>query len=222
MKTANIRRLAALAVLALAVAAVWTLRGELGADQIEEQVRALGWLGPLAFIGAYIVAAPLFLPGSMLTVAGGALFGPLWGTMYTLVGATAGAGIAFLVARYLASEWVAEKVRGRAKTLIDGVEAEGWRFVAVTRLLPIIPFNLLNYALGLTRVPLGQYLVTSFVCMAPGAFAYTWLGFAGREALAGNKNTVFLGLLALGLLATVALLPTMIRRWRARPANPGI
>ena len=205
------------AVLVLvAAAAAWALRGQLSAQTIENGVRDLGWLAPLAFMGAYLVAAPLFLPGSILTIAGGALFGPVWGTLYTLVGATAGATAAFLVARYVASDWVAERAGGRAKRLIEGVEAEGWRFVALTRLMPLVPYNLLNYALGLTRIPVGQYVVASFVCMAPGVFAYTWLGYAGREALAGNKNTVILALVALGLLAMLALAPAMIRRWRAR------
>ena len=69
---------------------------------------------------------------------------------------------------------------------IAGVEAEGWRFVAFVRLVPLFPFNLLNYALGLTRIPLAHYVLASLVCMAPGTIAYTWLGYAGREALAGN------------------------------------
>jgi hypothetical protein len=77
---------------------------------------------------------------------------------------------------------VARKAGGRAKQLIDGVEQEGWRFVAFVRLVPLFPFNLLNYALGLTRIPFPAYVIASWLFMLPGAFAYTWLGFAGREA----------------------------------------
>ena len=96
----------------------------------------------------------LFLPGSVITLAGGALFGPVWGTFYSLTGATAGAAAAFLVARYLASDWVHRKAGGWTKQLIEGVDKEGWRFVAFVRLVLLFPFNLLNYALGLTRIPL--------------------------------------------------------------------
>ena len=106
------------------------------------------------------------------------------------------------------------KAGGRLDRLIAGVEAEGWRFVAFMRLVPLVPFNLLNYALGLTRIPLVPYVLASLVCMAPGAVAYTWLGYAGREAAAGNVAAIRYGLLALGLLAAIALLPRLVRRLR--------
>ena len=146
-----------------------------------------GMAGPLLFMVLYALATVLFLPGSVLTLAGGALFGPLWGTFYNLTGATLGAAFAFLVARYLASDWVQARVGtgtdGRVGRLVKGVEAEGWRFVAFTRLVPLFPFNLLNYALGLTRIPFLQYLVATYFCMLPGAVAYTYLGYAGEEGL---------------------------------------
>lgn len=100
--------------------------------------------------------------------------------------------------------------------LIEGVEAEGWRFVAFVRLVPLFPFNLANYALGLTRISFTAYLIASFICMAPGAIAYGWLGHAGREALAGDASATRYGLMALGLLTAVAFLPRLIRRLRNR------
>lgn len=105
------------------------------------------------------------------------------------------------------------------RRLIDGVEAEGWRFVAFVRLVPLFPFNLTNYALGLTRIGLVPYAVASFICMAPGAVAYTWLGHAGREALAGDASAIRYGLLALGLLAAIAFLPRLIKRLRGDHAT---
>ena len=99
--------------------------------------------------------------------------------------------------------------------LIAGVEAEGWRFVAFTRLVPLFPFNLLNYALGLTRIPLVPYVLASLVCMAPGTLVYTWLGYAGREAIAGNDAAIRYGLIGLALLAAVAFLPRLVRRLRS-------
>jgi hypothetical protein len=98
------------------------------------------------------------------------------------------------------------------------VEREGWRFVAFVRLVPLFPFTLLNYALELTRLSVQTFAVTSFLTMAPGAFAYAYLGDAGREAVSGGPELVWKGLFALVLLAAGALLPSLIRRWR-RPGK---
>jgi uncharacterized membrane protein YdjX (TVP38/TMEM64 family)/rhodanese-related sulfurtransferase len=168
-------------------------------------------------MAVYAVAAVLFLPGSVLTLAGGALFGPVLGTFYNLTGATIGATLAFLTARYLASDWVAAKTGGRLKQLINGVEGEGWRFVAFTRLVPLFPFNLLNYALGLTRIRLSHYLLATYTCMLPGAIAYTYLGYTGREAVGGGEGLIQKALLALALLAVVAFLPRLIGKLRRGP-----
>lgn len=91
--------------------------------------------------------------------------------------------------------------------------------VAFTRLVPLFPFNLLNYALGLTRIPLGEYVAASFVCMLPGCAAYTYLGYAGREALGGGEDLLKKGLLALGLLAVVAFVPVFVKHLRQRSAS---
>jgi len=204
-----------LAVL-LVFALVWGLqhRDQLTVEAIRGRLDAFGALAPLVFIGAYAVATVAFLPGSVFTIAGGALFGPWLGTLVSLVGATVGATTAFFIARYLASDWVARRAGGRLKRLVDGVDREGWRFVAFTRLVPLFPFNLLNYALGLTRIPWPQYVVASVVCMAPGAVAYTWLGHAGAKAIAGGRGTLQAALIALALVATVAFLPRFVRRMR--------
>jgi uncharacterized membrane protein YdjX (TVP38/TMEM64 family)/rhodanese-related sulfurtransferase len=157
----------------------------------------------------------------VLTLAGGALFGPVWGTIYNLTGATLGAVLAFLLARYLATDWVQSKIRkttgSRVERLMNGVEAEGWRFVAFTRLVPLFPFNLLNYALGLTRIPFGHYVLATGIFMLPGAIAYTYLGYAGREAVAGGEGWIQKGLIALALLATAAFLPRLIGKLRQQP-----
>jgi len=140
---------------------------------------------------------------------------PCGGAAYTLVGATIGAVLAFLAARYVAADWVAAKAGGHLKQIIGGVEAEGCRFVAFARLVPLFPFNILNYALGLTRIRLTEYALATVICMAPGTIAYTYLGYAGREALAGGEAMVQKGLIALGLLAVAAFLPRLLRRLRA-------
>ena len=205
-----------LLLLGIAGAIAWAAfnRDRLDLEALDASLSALGLWAPVAYLALYAAGAVAFLPGSLFSLAGGALFGPVWGTVLNLAGATIGASIAFLIARYIAGGWVERTAGGRLKRLIGGVEAEGWRFVAFVRLVPLFPFNLTNYALGLTRIKFVPYVVTSFICMAPGALAYTWLGHAGREALSGDTSAIRYGLLALGLLAAIAFLPRLIRRLR--------
>ena len=193
----------------MAVTLAIIYRDQFDVAALESWVRDAGPVAPLLFMLIYAAAVVLFLPGSVLTLAGGALFGPVLGTLYNLTGATFGATLAFLIARYLASDWVADKTGGRVKQLINGVESEGWRFVAFVRLVPLFPFNLLNYALGLTRLRLLHYILATYVFMLPGAIACTYLGYAGREAVAGGEGMIQKGLLALALLAVVAFLPRL-------------
>ena len=216
MNAKMLRMLLFVALLAGVVLAV-LYRDRFDAAALAVWIKDAGPAAPLLFMLIYAVATVLFLPGSVLTLAGGALFGPVLGTFYNLTGATIGATLAFLVSRYLASDWVAQRTGGRLKQLINGVEGEGWRFVAFVRLVPLFPFNLLNYALGLTRIPLLQYVVASYICMLPGAIAYTYLGYAGREAAAGGEGLIQKGLLALALLAAVAFLPRLIGKLRKQP-----
>jgi uncharacterized membrane protein YdjX (TVP38/TMEM64 family)/rhodanese-related sulfurtransferase len=217
MRRATLTRVALFALLAAGALLVFSYRGAVGARELQAWVQQFGAAGPLVFMAIYALGTVLFLPGSVITLAGGALFGPVWGTLYSLTGATAGAAAAFLIARYLASDWVHRRAGAWTRQLIAGVEKEGWRFVAFVRLVPLFPFNLLNYALGLTRIPLGQYVAASYVFMLPGALAYTYVGYAGREAIGGGEGMIRNILLALALLGAVAYLPRLVRRLRARP-----
>lgn len=189
-------------------------RDQLDPTGLDSWLSGLGGWAPFVYVGMYAVGTLLFFPGSMFAIAGGALFGPVWGAVLNLFGATIGASMAFIAARYVASDWVARKAAGRLNRLISGVESEGWRFVAFVRLVPLFPFNLTNYALGLTRIRLVPYVITSLVCMAPGAVAYTWLGHAGREALGGDSSAIRYGMLAFGLLAGMVLLPRLVGQFR--------
>jgi SNARE associated Golgi protein len=137
------------------------------------------------------------------------------GRGYALLGATVGATLAFLSARYLASDWVAGEGREPAGAARPGGRGGG---LALRRLCPpgtALPFNLVNYALGLTRIRLLDYSLALLVCMAPGTFAYTYLGYAGREAVVGGEGPVQKGLMALGLVALAAFLPMVVRRFRS-------
>ena len=207
--------LAALLICGITVAIVF--RDQLETAALEQWIGSLGMAGPIVFMLIYALGTVLFFPGSVLTLAGGAMFGPVWGTLYNLTGATLGATLAFLIARYIASDWVERKSGKRLMQLRNGVEAEGWRFVAFVRLVPLFPFNVLNYALGLTRIRLSHYVITSYLCMLPGAIAYTYLGYAGREAIGGGESMIQKGLLALALLAAVMFLPRLIGRLRQKP-----
>lgn len=219
MSRISVIRAAVALLLALAAASAWIFRDRIDPSQIEALVASAGALGSLGYVAAYALATVLFLPGALFGLAGGALFGPVWGSVWNLAGATLGATISFLVARYLAADWLARRGDGKIKRLVQGVEAEGWRFVALTRLVPFVPFNFLNYALGLTRIRIDHYIAASAICMVPGTVAYTWLGHAGKEALAGNAGAVRYALLGLGALALIAFVPRLLRRLRAaRPA----
>lgn len=196
----------------IGIVAVLLNRDQLDISSIQANLDRLGIFAPIIFIGLYILGTVLFFPGSLLTLVGGALFGPWLGTLYNLTGATLGATLAFIVSRYLGSEWVQQKASGILQKLLEGVETEGWRFIAFVRLVPLFPFNLLNYALGLTRIKLLPYMLTTWICMIPGGFAYTWLGHAGSEAASGSENTMQNILIAIALLAIVIYIPHVLKK----------
>lgn len=204
-------------VLAAGIALAIVYRQQFDAASLQSWVNDAGIAGPVVFMLIYIVGTVFFFPGSVLTLAGGALFGPLLGTFYNLTAATTGAIISFIAARYLAHDWVEQKTGGRLKSLKQGVETEGWKFVAFVRLVPLFPFNLLNYALGLTKIKLSHYSIATYICMLPGAIAYTYIGYVGREALAGDEAVIQKVMIGIALLAIVSFLPGIIGKFRAKP-----
>jgi uncharacterized membrane protein YdjX (TVP38/TMEM64 family) len=214
-----LRRVVLLLVLAAGIGSAYVYRDHLSVEALEQWLGQFGWVAPLVFIACYAVAAVFFMPGTLFTLAGGALFGPVFGVLYNLVGATLGATLAFLAARYLASDWAARHTGKRLQQLVEGVENEGWRFVAFVRLVPLFPFNVLNYALGLTRLRLSTYVITSFIFMAPGGAAYTYLGYAGREVAAGGEDLVKKVILAIAVIVTVAFVSRMILHLRHNRAG---
>ncbi len=177
-----------------------------------EWIESLGAIGAIAFIGVYIVATVAFLPGSLLTLGAGVVFGVWLGAVYVFVGATLGAIAAFLVGRYLARNWVANKIADNENfSAIDrAVGKEGLKIVLLTRLSPIFPFNLLNYAFGLTGVSIQDYIIGS-VGMIPGTIMYVYIGsLAGNLALIGTANqptnpALQWSIRIVGFIATVAV-----------------
>ncbi len=174
-------------------------------------VQGIGPWGAVLFAAAYIPAAVLLVPGSLLTVGAGFVFGVVKGTVIVSLGSTAGAAAAFLVGRSIARDWVASRLAGRPKMAAIGraVETEGFKIILLTRLSPVLPFNLLNYAFGLTAVPFRTYVCGSWIGMLPGTIMYVYLGSAASSlaALAAGEQPRAPGqqiLFALGLAATVA------------------
>lgn len=173
----------------------------------------LGAIAPIAFILIYIIATVAFLPGSILTLGAGVVFGIVQGSIYVFVGATIGATLAFLVGRYLARGWISKKIAGNQKfSAIDrAVGNEGLKIVLLTRLSPIFPFNLLNYGLGVTGVSLRDYVLGS-VGMIPGTVMYVYIGsLAGSIATIGGETQPDANPVAqwairiIGFVATVAV-----------------
>lgn len=152
-------------------------------------VGGLGPLAPIFFILLYVMSAVLLIPGSILTISAGVLFGLGYGIVYVLIGATLGATCAFLTGRYIARDWVARKLQNNPKFVeIDrAVAHEGWKIVGLTRLSPVFPFNLSNYALGLTSISLRDYFFASMFGMIPGIVVYVYIGtLAGDIAKIGE------------------------------------
>ena len=216
----------------LALLAVASLLVVLYFLDVQELIQvALAWIsdlgpwGPVVFIVFYILATLLFLPGLIPTMAAGVLFGVIQGTLLVSISSISGATLAFLIGRYLAREWVATMIRGNQKfEAIDAAVAqEGWKIVGLTRLSPVFPFNLLNYAFGLTQVSLKHYFLASWIGMLPGTVMYVYIGsLAGDLAALGSGDRSVTpaewALRVIGLIATV-ILTVYITRIAQRALN---
>lgn len=203
-------------LLAFIIAAITAVKFT-GMDSYLEQERLRAWissygaLGPLIYMFIYSIAPSFMLPGVPITVAGGILFGPVAGTIYTSIGATIGASIAFLIARHMGRGWVEAMLKERKwKELDADVEKHGWKIVAFTRLIPLFPFNLLNYAFGLTSIRFSHYLAASFIFMLPGVVAYVVFSSSLLGILEGNLSKEFL--IGLILVVAVSAMPIIYKR----------
>jgi len=195
----------------------WLFDGATSVEGVQARVSSLGDWAPVGFVLLYAIATVAMIPGGFFDLAGGVLFGPVWGSVINLAGGTLGAGLAFLVARYLAGDWVQRRAGPRMQKVVKSVETDGWQFVAFVRLVPIFPYNIVNYLLGVTRIPFHHYILATVVFMAPSTVAYTWIGHAGREAVAGDADNIRYALFALGLIAIVIMAPRFYKRLRRKP-----
>lgn len=180
-----------------------------------------GALGGVLYGVVYVVAALLFVPGSVLTIGAGLIFGLRWGTVIVSVASTTAAALAFLIARYLARDRVEALARRNEKfrAIDEAIREKGWRVVVLLRLSPLVPFNVSNYLYGLTPVAFWPYVLASWIAMLPATVLYVWIGAAGRAAAGvesgqGRRPQEW-ALLGAGLLAT-AVVTVMLTRTARR------
>ena len=166
-----------LGIVAVAVTA-WLLLPRESLPEFVEWVQGQGVAGALIIGAAYAVATVFMIPGSLITLGVGFIYGPLWGTALVSPASVTGATLAFLLGRGLARPAIEQKMAGnpRFQALAGAIGKEGWKILVLTRLSPVFPFTVLNYAFGLTRIRLLHYVAGSFVGMLPGTFLYVYLG----------------------------------------------
>jgi uncharacterized membrane protein YdjX (TVP38/TMEM64 family) len=211
--------ISSLVAIAIAAAKYFPLQELLQTSLI--QVKSLGFIGAIAFIAIYNLATLLFVPGSLLTMKGGCLFGVFWGSVCVLIAATLGATWAFLLGRYLSRDWVCRQIRKNPKfqALDRAVGKEGWKLVLLTRLSPIFPFNLLNYVFGVTQVSLKDYILGS-LGMIPATVMYVYIGSLASDLAAIDMSNyptttetqiIQWAIRIIGLIATIAVTVYMTR-----------
>jgi uncharacterized membrane protein YdjX (TVP38/TMEM64 family) len=206
-------------IVALAVVAKVLGLGDRLKD-LQSWIDSLGPWAPAAYIGTYVAATVAMVPGSAITLAAGALFGSVWGVVYVSIASTTGAALCFLIARYFARDsvarWLSDNERfARLDTM---TERQGWLIVAITRLVPIFPFNLLNYGFGLTRVPFLTYVIVSWLCMLPG----TVLFVVGADTVVTGIREGHIPWALVGVVVTtIVVLAVIVRQARRHLRESG-
>lgn len=177
-----------------------------------------GAWGGVLYGAVYVAAVLLFVPGSLLTIGAGLVFGLAWGAVIVSAASTTGAALAFLIARYLARGRVEALAKRNARfSAIDhAIREKGWRVVALLRLSPLVPFSIGNYLYGLTPVAFGPYVLASWIAMMPATLVYVWIGAAGKAAAEKGhaRSPQEWALLGAGLLATVVVTVMITRAAR--------
>jgi uncharacterized membrane protein YdjX (TVP38/TMEM64 family) len=191
------------------------LQDYLQEDRLRRFIASGGMWGPVVYLLVLTIAPALFIPALPIIVAGGILFGPLEGVVYSVLGASASSSLAFLVSRYLARDWVAAKIRGtRLAHLDDLLARHGWKIVVLSRLIIVLPFFLLNYAFGLTRVHFLPYALATLFALLPSIIATVLVSSNLLDLLRGQISIwLVLGVL---LLVVVGLAPVIYRRVKAQ------
>ena len=182
-------------------------------EQLRAAIQSSGSMAPLLYLLIYSIAPTFFVPGWIITIGGGLAFGALWGTVLTVVGATVGATIAFFVARYLGRDFVARVLKERFKTLNvidDQAASHGFQVIFLLRLIPLVPFNVLDYVAGISKIGARDYIIGTLIGIIPGTFAYVYLG----SALTHIYSWRFVS--AVGLLILLSVIPLFYKRWKGQ------
>ena len=178
------------------------------------------WWGPVFFILIYAIGCVFALPGSVLTLIGGAIFGTFYGTLYNVLASNLGASLAFLMARFLGRDFVASLMKGgKLAQLDESIEKNGFATIFRLRLIPVVPFNGLNFGSGFSRVKYRDYFLGSMIGMLPATFIYTYFADALLQGVSGAGKKAFLNLAMAGLLLiTISFFPTIYKRFKTKRA----
>jgi uncharacterized membrane protein YdjX (TVP38/TMEM64 family) len=193
----------------------FVVQDEIALADLRDAFAATGAWAPVVFVAFYVFATLIYLPGPLVPMAGGLLFGVYWGTLYSSIGAVIGAVLSFLIARHLARSWFERTIGPNVRAVKRGVDDEGGWFVLFARLMPIFPYGLLNYGFGLTRIRFLPYTLGTIVGVIPASFVYSYLGEAGMRVAEGN-NGIRAFIVVLGLLVGLAFTPRFLARVRVR------
>ena len=192
------------------------IQDSLHIDNIEEILSTLQHCPPIIYIGLLSLVPVFFLPGFPFVIAGGLLYGHTWGLLYAMLGATAGAGLSFLVSRYIANDWMTEQMKTRIDEkkwiqLQQKTENHGWKIVMFLRLVPLFPFTPLNYALGLTNIRFSHYIVATSLGIFPACAAFILFSSSLWDVINGENLIVFL--IGCTLVAVTLLIPFIYKRY---------
>jgi len=201
-------RVLLLALVVVAVGLVWRERGEFQPAHLKALIAGDAY-APLIFLAIHVAASLLFMPRTPLSIAAGLLFGLWWGTLWAVAGAMAGSVAGFALARYVNAGWIRPERLPKLGELLARVERGGWRAVALIRIVPIMPHTPVNYAFGLSRISLGDYMLGSLVGQLPITVFCVDVGAAGGQVLTGSANWVEPALVGVGALALSLLLPRL-------------
>ena len=190
----------ALAIVVLTIIFTTTEAGSyIKPELLREYILSFGTIAPVAYMVIYILGTVIGFPGSVLSLAGGLAFGAAYGTVYTVIGATLGASAAFFIARYMGREFVRKLMGQNAKKLDLKLEKHGLGLILFTRLIPLFPFNVLNFGFGLSKVKFRDFFIGTLIGIIPGTFAYVYLGSSLTDIFSTNFAIAIILLLALSL-----------------------
>ena len=217
MNKERIRQLGKWLLLALAIGlAIWLSRSvfQIDANSIRSWILSFGIWAPIIYIIIYTVRPLIFFPASVLSIAGGLAFGAWLGTLYTIIGATLGAMLSFYVAKTLGPRFVRGKWTGNAGKIQSQMEHNGFFYVLLFRLIPVINFDLISYVAALAKVRFGSFALATLIGIIPGTFAYNFLG---SSFVSGNPKII---ILASTVFIILTVVPILIRnRWNKKQVN---